>query len=78
MSQRPNQRRYGSFVERHVAQLTARSVMDGPDALFAGKENMIEGVFRTLESLEPAKQSIASQTIGNACHYYRFTLVFRT
>jgi hypothetical protein len=31
----------------------------GPDALFAGRENVIEGVFKTLESLEPAEQSMA-------------------
>ena len=57
-----------------IDQLTARGVMGasalyeppfsnlhagGPDALFAGKENVINAVFETLESLEPRIQSIA-------------------
>ncbi len=56
------------FIEMIIDQLTARGVMDasalyeppfsnlhagGPDALFAGKENVIEAVFTTLKSLEP-------------------------
>jgi type I restriction enzyme R subunit len=56
------------FIETIVDQLTARGVMDaaalyeppfstlhvgGPDALFAGKETVIDGVFATLKSLEP-------------------------
>ncbi len=53
------------FVEMVIDQLTARGVMDasalyeppfsdlhagGPDALFGGKENVIEGIFETLEA----------------------------
>jgi len=56
------------FVEMVIDQLTARGVMDtealyeppfsnlhagGPDALFAGKENVIDAVFQTLASLQP-------------------------
>lgn len=54
------------FVEMIIDQLTARGVMDasalyeppftslhagGPDELFAGKENIIEGIFDTLEAV---------------------------
>ena len=54
------------FVEMVIDQLTARGVMDasalyeppfsnlhagGPDALFVGKENVIEGVFEKLEAV---------------------------
>ncbi|MFT5492731.1 MAG: type I restriction enzyme R subunit, partial [Limisphaerales bacterium] len=56
------------FVEMIIDQLTARGVMEasalyespfsnlhagGPDALFAGKENVIEGIFDALKSVEP-------------------------
>lgn len=56
------------FIELIVDQLTARGVMEagalyespfhelhsgGPDALFAGKDNVIDGIFDTLESLQP-------------------------
>ncbi len=62
------------FVEMVIDQLTARGVMDasalyeppfsnlhagGPDELFAGKENVINAVFETLESLQPRIQNIA-------------------
>jgi type I restriction enzyme R subunit len=62
------------FIEMVIDQLTARGVMDaaalyeppfsnldagGPDALFAGKENVIDAVFATLKSLEPRVQSAA-------------------
>jgi type I restriction enzyme R subunit len=62
------------FIELIIDQLTARGVMDasalyeppfshlhagGPDALFTGKEKIIEAVFKTLESLEPQVQSAA-------------------
>jgi type I restriction enzyme R subunit len=61
-------------IETIIDQLTARGVMDaaalyeppfsnlhagGPDALFAGKENVIDAVFRTLKSLDPLVQSAA-------------------
>ncbi len=54
------------FVEMVIEQLTTRGVMDasalygppfsdvhagGPDALFTGKENVIEGIFETLEAV---------------------------
>ncbi|MFP4029809.1 MAG: type I restriction-modification enzyme R subunit C-terminal domain-containing protein [Candidatus Brocadiia bacterium] len=54
------------FVEMMIDQLTAQEVMEasalyeppfsnlhagGPDALFAGRENVIEGIFNTLESV---------------------------
>jgi hypothetical protein len=57
-----------------IDQQTARGVMDaaalyeppfsnlhagGQDALFAGKGNVIEAVFETLESLEPRVQNVA-------------------
>jgi type I restriction enzyme, R subunit len=32
---------------------------EGPDALFTGKERVIEAVFTTLESLEPRIESAA-------------------
>lgn len=56
------------FVEMVIDQLTARGVMDasalyeppfsnlhagGTDDLFAGKENVINGVFEILASLQP-------------------------
>ena len=62
------------FIEMIIDQLTARGVMDaaalyeppfsglhagGPDALFAGKENLIDAVFATLASLEPRVQEVA-------------------
>jgi type I restriction enzyme R subunit len=62
------------FIEMVIDQLTARGVMDaaalyeppfsnlhagGPDALFAGKETVIDGVFQTLKSLEPQVQNVA-------------------
>jgi len=62
------------FIEMIIDQLTARGVMDaaalyeppfsglhagGPDALFAGKENLIDAVFETLASLEPRVQEVA-------------------
>jgi type I restriction enzyme R subunit len=57
-----------------IDQLTARGVMapealyeppfsnlhaGGPDALFAGKENLIDAVFKALASLEPRVQGVA-------------------
>ena len=57
-----------------IDQLTARGVMDasalyeapfsnlhagGPDALFAGKENVIEGIFEKLKAVN--SESIASE-----------------
>jgi type I restriction enzyme, R subunit len=54
------------FIEMVIDQLTARGVMDasalyeapfnalhagGPEALFAGKENVIEGIFNALDSI---------------------------
>jgi type I restriction enzyme R subunit len=62
------------FVELVIDQLTSRGVMDasalyeppfsnlhvgGPDALFAGKENVINAVFKTLKSLEPQVHGLA-------------------
>ena len=62
------------FIEMVIDQLTVRGVMeaaalyetpftslhgDGPEALFAGKENVIEGVFETLESMQPGVQTTA-------------------
>lgn len=56
------------FIELIIDQLTARGVMEasalyeppfsnlhsgGPDELFAGKENVIEGIFDTLKSINP-------------------------
>jgi len=56
------------FIEMVIEQLTARGVMDasalyeppfsnlhagGPDALFAGKDNVITGIFEALESTRP-------------------------
>lgn len=56
------------FIEMVIDQLTARGVMGaealyeppfsnlhagGPDELFAGKENVIAGIFDTLESVQP-------------------------
>jgi type I restriction enzyme R subunit len=62
------------FIELVIDQLTARGVITaaalyeppfsdlhtgGPDALFAGRENVIDGVYRTLEGLEPRVQGAA-------------------
>jgi type I restriction enzyme, R subunit len=62
------------FVEMVIDQLTARGIMDasalyeppfsnlhagGPDELFAGKESVINAVFKTLKSLEPRVQGVA-------------------
>jgi len=62
------------FIEMIIDQLTSRGVMDaaalyeppfsnlhagGPDALFAGEDNVIDAVFQTLKSLEPRVQSAA-------------------
>jgi len=62
------------FVEMVIDQLTARGIMDasalyeppfsnlhagGPDELFAGKENVIDAVFKALKSLEPQVQGVA-------------------
>ena len=56
------------FVEMVIDQLTARGIMNaealyeapfnslnagGPDALFAGKEKVITGIFDTLHALQP-------------------------
>ena len=56
------------FVEMVIDQLTARGVMEpaalyeapfssvhagGPEALFAGKDNVIEGIFEKLKALQP-------------------------
>ncbi|CAN5247391.1 hypothetical protein BH24PSE2_BH24PSE2_20640 [soil metagenome] len=61
------------FIEMVIDQLTARGVMDaaalyeppfsglhagGPDALFAGKENVITGIFDTLKSMQPTTKAI--------------------
>ena len=60
------------FIEMIIDQLTARGVMEasalyeppfsnlhagGPDALFAGKENVIEGIFDALKAVEPSSQA---------------------
>jgi len=62
------------FIEMVIDQLTARGVMGasalyeppfsdlhagGPDELFAGKENVIDGVFKTLKGLEPRVEAAA-------------------
>ena len=56
------------FIEMVIDQLTARGVMEpsalyeapfssvhagGPEALFAGKDNVIEGIFKRLKTLQP-------------------------
>ena len=56
------------FIEMVIDQLTARGVMDasalyeapfnsvdagGPEALFAGKSNVIDGIFEKLKALDP-------------------------
>jgi len=56
------------FIEMVIEQLTARGVMEpcalyeapfsrvhagGPDALFAGKSNVIDGIFEKLKALDP-------------------------
>ena len=56
------------FIEMVIEQLTSRGVMDaaalyeapfsnlhagGPEELFAGKENVIEGIFDVLNSVQP-------------------------
>ena len=58
------------FIEMVIDQLTARGVMEpsalyeapfssvhagGPEALFAGKSNVIEGIFEKLEALQPER-----------------------
>ncbi|MEA1049547.1 type I restriction-modification enzyme R subunit C-terminal domain-containing protein [Lamprobacter modestohalophilus] len=58
------------FIELIIDQLTARGLMDaaalyeppfshlhagGPDALFAGRDNVIDGVFAALKGLEPKR-----------------------
>ena len=58
------------FVEMVIDQLTARGVMEpsalyeapfssvhagGPDELFAGKANVIEGIFEKLKTLQPER-----------------------
>ncbi|MCH8824769.1 MAG: DEAD/DEAH box helicase family protein [Planctomycetes bacterium] len=60
------------FIEMIIEQLTARGVMDaaalyeppfsnlhvgGPDELFAGKGDVIAGIFETLKSVQPSTQS---------------------
>ncbi|MFV1996138.1 MAG: type I restriction-modification enzyme R subunit C-terminal domain-containing protein, partial [Verrucomicrobiales bacterium] len=60
------------FVEMIIDQLTARGVMDasalyeapfsdlhagGPDELFVGKENVIEGIFDALKSAQPNQEA---------------------
>ena len=62
------------FIEMVIDQLTARGVMDaaalyeapfsnlhagGPNVLFAGKENVIAGIFDTLIAVEPRLQERA-------------------
>ena len=62
------------FIEMVIEQLTARGVMDaealyeppfsnlhagGPDELFAGKENVISGIFDTLEAIQPPGEASA-------------------
>jgi type I restriction enzyme R subunit len=63
------------FVEMVIDQLTARGIMDasalyeppfsnmhggGPDELFSGKENVIEGIFKKLEEVNTGVTSMAS------------------
>lgn len=63
------------FIELIIDQLTARGIMDaaalyeppfshlhagGPDALFAGHENVIDGVFETLKGLNPERLATAA------------------
>ncbi len=58
------------FIEMLIDQLTARGVMEpsalyeapfssvhagGPEALFAGKDNVIEGIFEKLKTLQPER-----------------------
>lgn len=62
------------FVEMVIGQLTARGVIEadalyeppfthlhsgGPDELFAGQDMIIEGIFHTLETLKPKRQTWA-------------------
>jgi type I restriction enzyme R subunit len=62
------------FIEMIIDQLTSRGVMEaaalyeppfshlhagGPEGLFAGNERVIEGVFKTLESMEPQMEDFA-------------------
>jgi type I restriction enzyme, R subunit len=62
------------FVEMIIDQLTARGVMEaaalyeppfsdlhagGPDELFAERENVIEGIFGALESIQSGLKSMA-------------------
>ncbi|MEA3642162.1 MAG: DEAD/DEAH box helicase family protein [Lamprobacter sp.] len=63
------------FIELIIDQLSARGVIEaaalyeppfshlhagGPDELFAGRENVIDGVFETLKALEPERLAAAS------------------
>ncbi|MFP4077387.1 MAG: type I restriction-modification enzyme R subunit C-terminal domain-containing protein, partial [Halochromatium sp.] len=63
------------FIELIIDQLTACGVIEaaalyeppfshlhagGPDELFAGRENVIDGVFETLKALEPERLAAAS------------------
>ena len=62
------------FIEMVIDQLTARGIMEvsalyeppfsnlhsgGPDALFSGKENVIEGIFATLETFNTGLEAHA-------------------
>ena len=62
------------FIEMVIDQLTARGVMEpsalyeapfsslhagGPEALFAGKTNVIEGIFEKLKALQPGPFAVA-------------------
>ncbi len=62
------------FVEMVIDQLTARGVMDasalyeppfsnlhagGPDELFAGRENVVDGMFGALEAIQSGLDSMA-------------------
>jgi len=63
------------FIELIIDQLSARGVIEaaalyeppfshlhvgGPDELFAGRENVIDGVFETLKALEPEPERLAA------------------
>ena len=67
------------FVEMVIEQLTARGVMEasalyeppfsnlhagGPDELFAGKENVIAGIFGALQSLQPIAGAAEGRSEG--------------
>ncbi len=62
------------FIEMVIDQLTARGVMnasalyespfnnlhsDGPEALFAGRDNVINGIFQALDSVQPPTRASA-------------------